>query len=72
MNCSPPGSSVNWILQEEYWSGLPCPPPGDLPNPWTDLSLLSLLHWQSGSLPLAGSLPTTTSSQFQELLLFFF
>ena len=18
---------------EEYWSGLPCPPPGDLPNP---------------------------------------
>ena len=21
------------ILREEYWSGLPCPPPGDLPNP---------------------------------------
>ena len=20
------------ILQAEYWSGLPCPPPGDLPN----------------------------------------
>ena len=19
--------------QQEYWSGLPCPPPGDLPNP---------------------------------------
>ena len=19
--------------REEYWSGLPCPPPGDLPNP---------------------------------------
>ena len=19
--------------KEEYWSGLPCPPPGDLPNP---------------------------------------
>ena len=21
------------ILQQEYWNGLPCPPPGDLPNP---------------------------------------
>ena len=30
---SRPGSSVHGILQEEYWSGLPCPPPGDLPNP---------------------------------------
>ena len=29
MGCSPPGSSVHGILQ----SGLPCPPPGDLPNP---------------------------------------
>ena len=33
MACSPPGSSVNGILQQEYWSGLPCPPPGDLPDP---------------------------------------
>ena len=21
------------ICRQEYWSGLPCPPPGDLPNP---------------------------------------
>ena len=21
---------------QEYWSGLPCPPPGDLPNPRTE------------------------------------
>ena len=33
MDCSPPGSSVHRILQEEYWSGLPFPPPGDLPDP---------------------------------------
>ena len=32
-NCSPPGSSVHGILQQEYWSGLPCPPPGDIHNP---------------------------------------
>ena len=33
MDCSPPGLSVHGISQQEYWSGLPCPPPGDLPNP---------------------------------------
>ena len=29
----PPGSSVHGILQQEYWSGLPFPSPGDLPHP---------------------------------------
>ena len=24
---------VHWIFQQEYWSGLPFPPPGDLPDP---------------------------------------
>ena len=33
MDCSTPGSSVHGILQQEYWSGLSCTPPGDLPNP---------------------------------------
>ena len=33
MDCSPQGSSVHGILRQEYWSGLPCPPPGDLPYP---------------------------------------
>ena len=33
MDCSPLGSSVHGILQAEYWSGLPHPPPGDLPAP---------------------------------------
>ena len=28
--------------RQEYWSGLPCPPPGDLPNPGTEpVTLLS-------------------------------
>ena len=30
MDCSPPGSSIHGILQQEHWSGLPFPPPGDL------------------------------------------
>ena len=33
MNCSPPGSSVHGIFQAKYWSRLPFPPRGDLPNP---------------------------------------
>ena len=33
MDCSPPGSSVHGILRQEYWSGLPFPSPGDLPDP---------------------------------------
>ena len=32
MDCSPRGSSVNGISQARYWSGLPHPPPGDLPD----------------------------------------
>ena len=38
--------------RHEYWSGLPCPPPGDLPNPGLNSCLLCLLPWQAGSLPL--------------------
>ena len=29
-----------------YWSGLPCPAPGDLPNPGIKPTSLCLLHWQ--------------------------
>ena len=40
--------------RQEYWSGLPFPPPGDLPDPGIEpRSRTSLLHWQAGSLPLA-------------------
>ena len=41
--------------RQEYWSGLPCPPPGDLPNPGIEPEsavapafrwfLLPLSHW---------------------------
>ena len=33
MDYSPPGFSVLVILQARYWSGLPFPSLGDLPNP---------------------------------------
>ena len=41
--------------RQEYWSGLPCPSPGDLPNPGIKSTSLTsaYLYWQAGSLPLA-------------------
>ena len=33
LDCSPPGTSVYGILQQEYYNGLTFSPPGDLPNP---------------------------------------
>ena len=36
--------------RQEYWSGLPFPPQGNLPNPWIKLHLL---HWQANYLPLS-------------------
>ena len=33
IDSSPPGSSVHGIPQARILSGLPCPPPGDLPHP---------------------------------------
>ena len=32
MDCSLPGSSAHGVSRQEYWSGLPCPPPENLPN----------------------------------------
>ena len=32
VDCRLPGSSVHGIFRQEYWSGLPCLPPGDLPK----------------------------------------
>ena len=37
--------------RQEHWSGLLCPPPGDLP--WRDEPTVLHLHWQVGSLQLA-------------------
>ena len=34
--------------RQEYWSWLPCPPPGDLPDPGIKTASLSLLYWQAG------------------------
>ena len=40
------------VSRQEYWSGLPCPAPGDLPNPGIEPTSHISMHWQMGSLPL--------------------
>ena len=52
MDYSLPGPSVHGILKQEYWSGLPRPPPGDLPDP----------RIEPVSLALAGEFFTTSNT----------
>ena len=39
--------------RQEYWNGLPCPPPAIFLTQGLNPCLLCLLHWQAGSFPLA-------------------
>ena len=55
------------FCRQEYWSGLPCPPPGIFPAQGLNPHLLHLQHWQAGSLPLV--LPGKPLS-FLKLVLF--
>ena len=55
MDCSPPGSSVHKISRQEYWSGLPFPLPGDLPDPGIEPRSLT-------SPALAGGFTTTSAT----------
>ena len=57
MDCILLGSSSMGFCRQEFWSGLPFLPPGDLPT----LHLLCLLHWQAGSLPLVPHLGRKTN-----------
>ena len=49
MDCSLPGSSSMGFSRQKYWNGLPCCPPGDLPNPWIEPRSSAL---QAHSLPV--------------------
>ena len=53
--------------RQEYWSGLPCPSLGDLPDSGVEPVLLISLHWQVDSSPLApaGKLRIYVSSSVQ-------
>ena len=55
MDCIPPGPMSVGLSRQEYWSGLPFPPPGDLPGPGIELV-------SSASPALAGGFFTTEPS----------
>ena len=58
MDCSLPGSSVHGDFPgKKYWNGLPCPPPGDLPNLETEPESLLSPALAGTFLPL-GKLPS--------------
>ena len=50
MGCSPPGLLSMVFPRQEYWSGLPFPSPGDLPDPGIKPRSPA---WQEDSLPLS-------------------
>ena len=50
MNCNLQASLSMGFSRQEYWSGLPFPPPGDLPDP--------------GMKPVCSALPTLTGKFF--------
>ena len=62
MDCSPQGPLSVGFSSQEYWSRLPCPPPGDLPNP--GIKPTSLM-----SPPLAGGFFTTSTAWKSPILL---
>ena len=62
MDCSPPGSSVNGILQARIWEWVPFPSPGDLPNPGIKPGSPAL---QADSLPSVPPEKPTCSHYFQ-------
>jgi len=39
--------------RQEYWSGLPCPPPGDLPDPGIEIASPTAPALQADSLLLS-------------------
>ena len=76
MNCSSQGPLSRGFSRQEYWSGLPCPPPGDLPKPGVKprssaLQVDSLPfeqpgkpkeYWSGYPVPLQGLFPTQESN----------
>ena len=66
MDCGLPGSSSMGFSRQEYWSGLPFPSPGDLPDPGIEPGSPSL---QADSLP--SEPPGNPLNDYDHLLIVF-
>ena len=63
--CSLPAPLSMGFPRQEYWSRLPFPSPGDLPDP-----CMHLLHWQKDSLPLCHLSGMQIRSVYSKLLVY--
>ena len=72
-----PDSAIPWTVarqaplsmgffKADYWSGLPCPAPGDLPNPGIEPTFLTSPALVAGSLPLSHLGAETDSSRWHD------
>ena len=72
MDCSPPGSLFKGFPRQEYWSGQPCPSPGDLPNPGIKIESSTLQADTLSYEPSGKSTPhkgTTTNENYRPVSL---
>ena len=53
MDCSPQAPLFMEFPMQEFWSGVPFPTPGDLPDPGMEIASLVSPHWQGDSSLLA-------------------
>ena len=60
------------FFRQEYWSGLPFPPLGDLPDPGIEPAPLCLLHWRRTLYPLSHQESTTLIHRPKYLIILFF
>ena len=56
------------FYRQEYWGGLPCPPPGDLPDPGTEPVSLTLPLGGIFSVPFPAISPTRMVAGTQQVL----
>ena len=69
MDCSLPGSSVWGFSRQEYWSGLRCAPPGDLPNPGMEPLSQASPALAGGFLTISDTWEASVSHMFKMLIL---
>ena len=68
VDCSLPGSSLSMeFSRQEYWSGLPCPPPGDLSDPGIHRQFSLLCPYVPGNVSIPAGWRWTASSGGSEV-----
>ena len=66
MDCGPPGPLSMGFSRQEYCSGLPCPSPGNLPNPEIKPAPLVTLALADGFFTTSTTWETQTIPQFKK------